>query len=231
MQMAWWIHDHLPYNSLYFFPRLAAFNISWHEQPQRRIDSYAPPKGCLTRAGMPNHAGSHEQEYLGCPELIATMARALAPPVRPSHVLLPASSGAEKAGLSVPTQAGKSSQGGSAAEALAISPVRGQGHKIRYRAVHTKTAWRKVNTHRSLEAAINGKDGAVALFAGKARINYETHGTPLYVAVWEEGAMNGFLLAPNPRGGIRKAIVPIDVLAAIEEDSGKASAEVLARLV
>jgi hypothetical protein len=27
--MAWWIHDHLPYSSLYFFPRLAAFNINW----------------------------------------------------------------------------------------------------------------------------------------------------------------------------------------------------------
>ena len=25
--MAWWIHDHLPYSSLYFFPKLAAFNI------------------------------------------------------------------------------------------------------------------------------------------------------------------------------------------------------------
>ena len=68
-EMAWWIHDHLPYSSLYFFPRLSAFNISWHEQPKRRIDSYAPPKGCLTRPGMANHTGSHQQEYLGYPEL------------------------------------------------------------------------------------------------------------------------------------------------------------------
>ena len=30
-QLAWWIHDHLPYSELYFFPRLAAFNITWHE--------------------------------------------------------------------------------------------------------------------------------------------------------------------------------------------------------
>jgi hypothetical protein len=68
--MAWWIHDHLPYSSLYFFPRLAAFNISWHEAPVRRIDSYAPPKGCLTRPGMPNHqGGSHAGEYAGFPTL------------------------------------------------------------------------------------------------------------------------------------------------------------------
>ena len=36
--MAWWIHDHLPYASLYFFAKLGAFNIGWHEAPERRID-------------------------------------------------------------------------------------------------------------------------------------------------------------------------------------------------
>ena len=25
--MAWWIHDHLPYSQLQFFPKLGAFNI------------------------------------------------------------------------------------------------------------------------------------------------------------------------------------------------------------
>jgi hypothetical protein len=60
-KLAWWIHDHLPYSSLYFFPRLWAFNISWHEVPERRIDSYATPRGCLTKASMPNHTGSHQE--------------------------------------------------------------------------------------------------------------------------------------------------------------------------
>ena len=67
--MAWWIHDHLPYNTLYFFPKLAAFNINWHEAPVRRIDSYAPPKGCLTQPSMANHGGSHANEYAGLPSL------------------------------------------------------------------------------------------------------------------------------------------------------------------
>ncbi|MBX3490782.1 MAG: hypothetical protein KF769_07015 [Parvibaculum sp.] len=62
-KLAWWIHDHLPYSSLYFFKELWAFNIQWHEQPERRIDSYAEPKGCLTKPGMANHAGSHESEW------------------------------------------------------------------------------------------------------------------------------------------------------------------------
>jgi hypothetical protein len=66
-QLAWWIHDHLPYSKLCFFPKLAAFNISWHEMPVRRIDSYVEPKGCLTKPSMANHAGRHDAEYPGFP--------------------------------------------------------------------------------------------------------------------------------------------------------------------
>lgn len=61
--LAWWIHDHLPYSSLYFFPKMAAFNLRWHERPERRIDSYVPPKGCLTRPGMPGHEDGHSEWY------------------------------------------------------------------------------------------------------------------------------------------------------------------------
>ena len=66
--LAWWIHDRLPYSRLQFFPKLAAFNIQWHERPQRRIDSFIPPKGCLTKPGMPDHAGDHSRWYRGFPE-------------------------------------------------------------------------------------------------------------------------------------------------------------------
>jgi hypothetical protein len=61
--MAWWIHDHLPYSELRFFPKLAAFNIGWHERPKRRIDSFIRPRGCLTRPGMENHSGVHSHAY------------------------------------------------------------------------------------------------------------------------------------------------------------------------
>ena len=67
--LAWWIHDHLPYSQLQFFPKLAAFNIGWHERPRRRIDSFIAPKGCLTRPGMANHEGSHAEFYSGFPRL------------------------------------------------------------------------------------------------------------------------------------------------------------------
>jgi hypothetical protein len=62
--LAWWIHDNVPrYSSMCFFPKLAAFNISWHQNPEKRIDSYINPKGCLTKPGMANHEINHSEEY------------------------------------------------------------------------------------------------------------------------------------------------------------------------
>ena len=66
-RMAWWIHDHLPYSRMTFFPKLWAFNLSWHERPERRIDSYARPLGCLTKVGMANHERDHSADYDGFP--------------------------------------------------------------------------------------------------------------------------------------------------------------------
>jgi hypothetical protein len=57
--LAWWIHDNLPYNRMTFYPKLAAFNINWCEDPERQIYSQIPPhKGCLTKPGYENHSGS-----------------------------------------------------------------------------------------------------------------------------------------------------------------------------
>ena len=62
--LAWWVHDNIEaYSSMCFFPKLAAFNISWHEQPEKRIDSYVNPKGCLTKPGMDNQKEGHENFY------------------------------------------------------------------------------------------------------------------------------------------------------------------------
>lgn len=62
--MAFWIHDHLPYSEMEFFPKLAAFNLQWREDPVRRIHSFIPPRrGVLTKPGMDNWAGKHELAY------------------------------------------------------------------------------------------------------------------------------------------------------------------------
>ncbi|WP_099825369.1 hypothetical protein [Oceaniglobus indicus] len=49
--LAWWIHDHLPYGSQWYFPKRAALNLQWHEAPARTISSYIAPKGKLLAAG------------------------------------------------------------------------------------------------------------------------------------------------------------------------------------
>ena len=65
--MAYWIHNHLPYSELQFFPRLCAFNIEWHEEPKRVIHSFMEPKGTLIRGQGPDpELASH---YAGFPPL------------------------------------------------------------------------------------------------------------------------------------------------------------------
>lgn len=49
--LAWWVHDHLPYSEMWFFPKLAAFNLVWRPEPLRTISSYVAPRGLLLRAG------------------------------------------------------------------------------------------------------------------------------------------------------------------------------------
>lgn len=68
-KLAWWIHDHLAYSELFFFPKLAAFNITWHENPVRRIDSYIAPRGLLTKPGMENSEEDHSRWYENFPAL------------------------------------------------------------------------------------------------------------------------------------------------------------------
>lgn len=85
--LAWWIHDHLDYAHLQFFPKLCAFNIQWHEVRTRRIDSFIAPRGCLTRAGMSNHVADHAASYRGFPTLQRTTGARTSSDsnVRPEH--------------------------------------------------------------------------------------------------------------------------------------------------
>lgn len=57
-QIAYWIHNHLPYSHLEFFKKentFCAFNIGWHEQPSKEINSYVTgSKGKLKVPPEPN---------------------------------------------------------------------------------------------------------------------------------------------------------------------------------
>ena len=50
--LAWWLFDHLTFHDIWFFPRNAAFNIGWREEPEMRILSYIKPMGKLIVRGM-----------------------------------------------------------------------------------------------------------------------------------------------------------------------------------
>jgi len=65
--LAYWIHDHLPYSELQFFPALCAFNINWHEIPKKSISSFIAPKGALLKESL-SHSG-HSALYADFPAL------------------------------------------------------------------------------------------------------------------------------------------------------------------
>lgn len=65
--LAYWIHDHLAYSELQFFPTLCAFNISWHERPKKTIHSYIEPAGYLLR-GTTEQSGKSDT-YSDFPQL------------------------------------------------------------------------------------------------------------------------------------------------------------------
>lgn len=51
--LAWWLFDHLDFQEIYFFPKNAAFNLTWREDyRQQRILSYIRPKGTLMKPGL-----------------------------------------------------------------------------------------------------------------------------------------------------------------------------------
>lgn len=236
--MAWWIHDHLPYGSLYFFSKLGAFNVNWHESPERRIDSYAPPKGCLTRPGMTNHEGVHADQYPGFPSL-AKRVSSVGGKVSPATNMAPVSPDTTQGGTPGTSRAKPEREMPVVARPLSPAPKSPEkpalfappmtfksqtGGAISYRAIHTKNMWRKVGNHTSLDKAILGNDGAVGLFARKVRISYETHGDPLYVLVWEAGAQNGYAVKPDfaASNGIRVTTIPMGELLRFEA-AGQAS--------
>jgi hypothetical protein len=65
-RLAWWVHDHLPYGSMEFFPTRWTFNLQWHERPLKMIYSHVPEaRGYLTKPGMDGHDSDHRAEWDG----------------------------------------------------------------------------------------------------------------------------------------------------------------------
>ena len=80
--LAYWIHDHLPYSEQWYFPKLAAFNLTWEPVPRRTISSYIAPRGKLVRAGgaPPEGLSTRAARYRNFPPF-----RGVAQPAIPSE--------------------------------------------------------------------------------------------------------------------------------------------------
>ncbi len=60
--LAWWLYDHLDFQEVYFFPKNAAFNLTWREDRRdQRILSYIAPKGILVAPGRLPDPARHER--------------------------------------------------------------------------------------------------------------------------------------------------------------------------
>ncbi len=68
--LAWWIHDHLRYAHMQFYPKLCAFNILWREKGCDGIESFIAPRGKLTKPGMSNFEDDHSKWYRGFPAAV-----------------------------------------------------------------------------------------------------------------------------------------------------------------
>lgn len=51
LDLAWWMFDHLEFHAITFFPKRAAFNLGWREQPEKRISSWIGPRRRIHRPG------------------------------------------------------------------------------------------------------------------------------------------------------------------------------------
>lgn len=99
---------------------------------------------------------------------------------------------------------------------------------IHYRAIHAKSPWRKIGIHKTLDSAINGKDGAKALLLKKGRIaeKWEQYGRPLGVFVWDGMKPNGYLLRLSPGNLAQVEMIELPLQTILTHDIKESCSEV-----
>lgn len=87
---------------------------------------------------------------------------------------------------------------------------------IKYRAVHAMHSWRKVNSHRWVDSAIHGNDGARNLHLRMGRVGkkWADYGAVRCIFVWEESSCRGtaLRLQPGSATDLQAATVPVHKL-------------------
>lgn len=97
---------------------------------------------------------------------------------------------------------------------------------VKYCAVHKNTAWRKAHGHTTLQNALYGqKNGAPGLFEHRGRIDYKTHGEPLYVVIWMGTEPFGFVVRKDTLSSDGTMRVQVDT-ALLQRTASRKLAEV-----
>jgi 5-methylcytosine-specific restriction endonuclease McrA len=90
---------------------------------------------------------------------------------------------------------------------------------IHYRAVHDGKSWRKVSIHKSLESAISGKDGAIALLQRRGRVGekWNIYGKPFGVFVWDSSEAEGYLYRLSLADAVEFVNLPVSEIFKFEQ--------------
>lgn len=100
---------------------------------------------------------------------------------------------------------------------------------INFAAVHNGKPWRKHSVHKTLHAAIDGKDGAknLLLRIGRVAGMWKKHGDVKGVFVWEDGASFGkaFRLDPSRSSTIQESEIEISKIHKFHKNKGCTDSE------
>ncbi len=101
---------------------------------------------------------------------------------------------------------------------------------INFAAVHERKRWRKHCIHQSLQAAIDGKDGAKNLLqrVGRVAVMWQKYGDVYCVFVWEDNANNGQVmrLSPTGNGAVETATVDTSLIGQFDVRKGCSAEEI-----
>ena len=89
--LAWWVHDHLPYADMEFYPKLAAFNLSWHEATDPAANDPVHPQRIAAWMASPRVIYKQGDAKRGEPEERRARRYADFPPFRALKGVLPLS--------------------------------------------------------------------------------------------------------------------------------------------
>lgn len=101
---------------------------------------------------------------------------------------------------------------------------------VKYRVIHARSPWRRVNSHSSVQTALSGPDGARNLLLKKGRVGekIDMYGDVAAVFVWDPHRAIGYALrlAPGAPTEVQQVEVDVNILEKFDANDGCSMAEI-----